>query len=393
VGGTITSTSTATSSLAGNLNVAGAIHGGFVYAGDLFFSNNFSFAEAPLNGTTQGLLLRNQNGKDMMTVDENGNLSTVGDVCFKGKQCFGLSIDELTNDITALASSTSNSLFSAQATTTASLSELTVSLGDTNRALSTLRVRLDLLASSTPNMEMIATTTAETLSKSDSFIGKILDAIIAKLTDFGLTISRTFTRVTSLFVGTIQVEDKLCADDVCINKDQLKALLVQAGGVKAATTTVSVATTTPAASPSATSTSPASVVTPAATSTPAAPVTAPVASPTPAAAIVTPSPTVETMPIAASTSTPSISSEPTASTTPAVSPSSAANGTLEASPTPAISPTPTSTPTGSGGSGGGAEPTSAVTTPTPEVSPTVTAAPANVEPSVSSTPSEPMPAP
>ena len=58
----------------------------------------------------------------------------------------------------------------------------------------------------------------------------VLDFIIFKFSEWGVAITQTFTRITTLFTGTLHVENKLCADDVCITKDQLKALLIQSGG-------------------------------------------------------------------------------------------------------------------------------------------------------------------
>nr|MDQ2932779.1 tail fiber domain-containing protein [bacterium] len=41
-------------------------------------------------------------------------------------------------------------------------------------------------------------------------------------------------RVKNMFVRELHVEDKLCVDDICVDKDQLKALLISAGGTSSA---------------------------------------------------------------------------------------------------------------------------------------------------------------
>lgn len=87
----------------------------------------------------------------------------------------------------------------------------------------------------------IASTTADILANSDSFFGGLWDAFIKRLSNFGIVITESYTKVTNLFVRTIHIEDKLCVDDVCVSKDQLKAMLIKA----TATTTEQHSTTTP----------------------------------------------------------------------------------------------------------------------------------------------------
>jgi hypothetical protein len=91
------------------------------------------------------------------------------------------------------------------------------------------------------DMAVVASTTANILASSDSFIGGLFDAFIKRLSNFGIVIADSYTRVTNLFVGTIHIEDKLCVDEVCISKDQLKAMIIKA----TATTTEQTSTTTP----------------------------------------------------------------------------------------------------------------------------------------------------
>ncbi|MEX2013996.1 MAG: tail fiber domain-containing protein, partial [Parcubacteria group bacterium] len=54
---------------------------------------------------------------------------------------------------------------------------------------------------------------------------------LARLSDWGVTVTETFTRINNLFASTLHIENQLCVDDVCISKENLKALLVQYGGV------------------------------------------------------------------------------------------------------------------------------------------------------------------
>ncbi|MFA6405092.1 MAG: tail fiber domain-containing protein, partial [Candidatus Paceibacterota bacterium] len=157
-------------------------------------------------------------------------------------------IQELDTKIISLASTTISSLETVTATTTDQLSLAMNAIKTLEDQFNKLNTKFDLLASSTPptptiDLAEIASTTGETLSKSDSFIITILNAIIAKLSDFGVTISQAFTRINNLFVRDINIEGKLCVEDVCVDKDQLKALLVQANSL--ATSTPPIATTTP----------------------------------------------------------------------------------------------------------------------------------------------------
>lgn len=48
---------------------------------------------------------------------------------------------------------------------------------------------------------------------------------------FGVMISETVTRFRDIFVETLHIEDRLCVDDVCLGKEELKTLLRNAGGV------------------------------------------------------------------------------------------------------------------------------------------------------------------
>ena len=84
------------------------------------------------------------------------------------------------------------------------------------KAIQELNLKIDSFASTTPEI-------------SSSFIDNVWNAILAKFADWGVAVSQAFTRVANLVVGTVRVEDKLCVDEVCVSKDQLKALLVQVG--------------------------------------------------------------------------------------------------------------------------------------------------------------------
>jgi hypothetical protein len=82
--------------------------------------------------------------------------------------------------------------------------------------LSIASTTLDLISGS------IASTTASNLVQSESFISNLTSILIEKLSNIVLNFK-------SVFVKEIHVEEKLCVDDVCVNKDQLKAMLINAG--------------------------------------------------------------------------------------------------------------------------------------------------------------------
>jgi hypothetical protein len=77
---------TATSTIAGNLDVLGTLHATVSYTGDLIFANNFRFYEDPmpindqLATGTQSLKLTNQRGEDIFSIDEYGNLKIAGSI-------------------------------------------------------------------------------------------------------------------------------------------------------------------------------------------------------------------------------------------------------------------------------------------------------------------------
>jgi hypothetical protein len=52
---------------------------------------------------------------------------------------------------------------------------------------------------------------------------------------FGITISETVARFRDVFVKTLHIEDRLCVDDVCLGKEELKTLLRNAGATTAST--------------------------------------------------------------------------------------------------------------------------------------------------------------
>jgi hypothetical protein len=201
-----TNASAATSTINGNLYVHGALRSTTSYNGDLFFSNNFSFTEAPLDGSPQGLLLKNQNGSQVLSVDENGNLSVNGDVCSNGTQCFGKSLSSLTKDMNALASSTSLSILSTTASTGQSLSELSSSLAAVSQAIIDLNIKVDSLSSttmvlaSTTAIDSIASSTALTLASSTpSFIARIALAVQSLIQSAGNWTVNQITATLAVF--------------------------------------------------------------------------------------------------------------------------------------------------------------------------------------------------
>ena len=70
---TIAST-TATSTIVGNLYVQGSLRAAYSYVGDLIFSNNFRFIETATSAPEQKLFLQNEFGADVFTVQSNGNV-------------------------------------------------------------------------------------------------------------------------------------------------------------------------------------------------------------------------------------------------------------------------------------------------------------------------------
>jgi hypothetical protein len=61
--------------------------------------------------------------------------------------------------------------------------------------------------------------------KSQSFIDKVFVGVNEMF-------KTAVVRMKSVFVGELHVQEKLCVDDVCIDKDQLKAILMNSGGVR-----------------------------------------------------------------------------------------------------------------------------------------------------------------
>jgi len=239
---TTTDPAAATSTINGNLFVNGTLRGSNVYTGDLFFANNWSITEAPLGTSTQGLLIRNQDKMDVFTVDEMGNLSLAGDVCYQGNQCFGKSFDSLSNYISILASSTAESLFSSQATTTASLSELTVSINILRQDINALNERFDIVSpatvqlintsisslnASTTFVNIIASSTADTLASSTpSFVARIAvavmdylksatDWVFAKITSTLAIFNRVETQTAAVTQG-LEMTDQATGEIYCV---------------------------------------------------------------------------------------------------------------------------------------------------------------------------------
>ncbi|MDP3763156.1 MAG: hypothetical protein Q8Q92_00650 [bacterium] len=124
-----------------------------------------------------------------------------------------------------------------------------------------------------PTLASIASTTANliassTASSSEPLIPEgLFDFIIEKLAEWGITITQVFTRINDLFAGTLHIENQLCVDDICVSKDQLKALLIQIGGTSSTTIPTSITLPEPAPDPVPTSTEPI-IIEPTSTTTP-----------------------------------------------------------------------------------------------------------------------------
>jgi hypothetical protein len=77
---------TGTSTIASNLQVWGDLYAKGLFVGDLVFANAFRFVEYPLpidrvlQEGTQSLVLKNQKGEDILSIDEYGNLKIAGSI-------------------------------------------------------------------------------------------------------------------------------------------------------------------------------------------------------------------------------------------------------------------------------------------------------------------------
>jgi hypothetical protein len=202
-----------TSTVQNNLDVLGTFHSKLSYTGDLFFANNFSFTEAPLDGTPQGLLLKNQNGSRILSIDENGNLSVPGDICAGsatstlGSQCLGQSLQAFSSRLDALASSTAE--FDIASTTYTGIASTTI---DISTQVAAIDLKVDALASSTvtfadlaSSTASIASTTAAKLASSTPFIQTIANAVVALLQSSGQVISSAATWTVNEIHATLAV--------------------------------------------------------------------------------------------------------------------------------------------------------------------------------------------
>jgi hypothetical protein len=227
----------ATSTINGNLYVNGTLRSTTSYNGDLFFGNNFSFTEAPLDGSPQGLLLKNQNGSTTLSIDESGNLTVNGDICGNGTQCFGKSITSLSKDVNALASSTALSILSTTASTGQSLSELSSSIATVSAAITALGTKVDALSSttlalaSTSTIDSLASSTADTLASSTpSFIERIALAVQSLIQSAGKWAVGEITATLAVFtdVKTTSIETQTAS----IQTASIQTASIQTASVK-----------------------------------------------------------------------------------------------------------------------------------------------------------------
>ena len=244
--GTLTMNTTgATSTINGNLYVNGVPRSTTSYNGDLIFANNFRVTEAPLDGSPQGLLFQNQNNQTVLSIDENGKLTTTGDICTNTTNCLGsfnTSLASLSNEVKALASTT------ATATST-----------DWTFAIAAIASTTALLQANQISTSTIASSTAETLSTSTSFIQTIANAVLGLIQSTENWVVNQVTAVTGVFThlsvndieSTSVQTQQLCVGSTCVTEDQLKQLL-QKENVAAAVVSVPVITATTTASITAT---------------------------------------------------------------------------------------------------------------------------------------------
>ena len=67
----------------------------------------------------------------------------------------------------------------------------------------------------------VMATTTEMADGKITLLGRIMAYLKAK----GVEIGDSFTRITKLFVGSLQIEGEVCVDDVCVTKEQFKQML------------------------------------------------------------------------------------------------------------------------------------------------------------------------
>jgi len=99
VGGRMYIGGTGTSTIENNLYVRGTLRSTFSYMGDLMFANNFLLTESDLSQSPQSLILKNQNGENIFSIDESGKLAVreieakrlcLGNTCINEEELKGL---------------------------------------------------------------------------------------------------------------------------------------------------------------------------------------------------------------------------------------------------------------------------------------------------------------
>ena len=152
------------------------------FFGDMVFANAFRITEAP--GDPQGLIFKNQLGRQILSLDENGNLDLSG--AFTG-----------TLGVSALSSLLATSTTAATSTST-----------DT--------------ASSTPASWWSGST----------FLSPLFDRITAWLADAANGVGDLFAKdlyATNVTADTGHFSKELCVGDVCVTPEQFKAMVAAAG--------------------------------------------------------------------------------------------------------------------------------------------------------------------
>jgi hypothetical protein len=99
------------------------------------------------------------------------------------------------------------------------------------KAIQELNIKLDSLTNA--NATNTSANNAE-LSQDSPFISQISHYVIAFFENLGVKITQGIVELKNLVADVIFAKEihteKLCVDDVCVDKEQLKALLLQAGG-------------------------------------------------------------------------------------------------------------------------------------------------------------------
>ena len=175
---------------------SGAGSGNDQFFGDAVFANAFRIAEgwdAP-----QSLVFKNQLGRQIMSIDENGNLSITS--AFSG----GISSSTLSN---ILATSTTADAYDF-------VGGVMSAIGD----------RLGFTSASSTTATTSTSNAISTSTTIDSYATRFIHAIFAQISAWFADASNG---IGDFFAATVHAH-KLCADDICVTRDELAAMVAAA---------------------------------------------------------------------------------------------------------------------------------------------------------------------